>query len=81
MRAADFCGVNVAVGVLLESSIILTKHKTGKDNSFIAARPGLQTVDVVFRIRRITHDQQTVSSPDFLKCLDHEMCVVLRLEP
>jgi hypothetical protein len=56
MRAAYFGRVNVAISVLLERTIILSKHKTGEDDSLIATRTGFQAVDVLFGVRRVADD-------------------------
>src|SRR5215212_401628 len=81
MSAAYFRRVNIAVRILLERAVILPKNKTGEDNSLIAARASLQTIDVLLRVRRITDDQQAISSSHFLECLNDEVSIVFRFEP
>src|SRR5688572_22830363 len=80
MSAAYFSRVNVAIRVLLKRTIILSKHKTGKDDSLIAPRTGLQAVDVLFGVRRVADDQQAIRGTNFLKSLDHQVGVVFRFE-
>src|SRR6185369_12025961 len=80
VSAADFGCMNVAIRVLLERAVILTKHKTGEDDALVSARTRLQAVDVLLGVRRVANYQQPVGSAHLLKSFDHEMSVVLRLE-
>ena len=65
MSAANFRRVNVAISVLLERAIILSKDKTGEDDSFIPTCPGFQTTDVLLGIRRVANYEKPVSRSTF----------------
>src|SRR5205085_5172473 len=62
MRAANFRGVHVAIGVLLQRTIIASKNKTGKNDATIASRASLEIVDVFSGVRRVADDQKFVGS-------------------
>ena len=80
VRAADFGGVNVAVSVLLQGAVVLTKNKSGEDDALVAAGSGLEIADVVVRVRGVADDQEPVRRPHFLECFDDQMRVVFRFQ-
>src|SRR5437868_994911 len=78
MRAADFCRLNVDIGVRLQFAVSGSINCSGKTNSRIAG--GFQLLDVLWRIRGVTDDKQQLPGLNLLKRLNHDVGIVLRLE-
>ena len=80
MRTANFGRMNVAVSVLLKRAIILAKDESRENDALVAACAGLQVCDVLFGVRCVADDQQSICGSYFLKGLDYEVGVILRVE-
>src|SRR5687768_13452440 len=80
MGPSDFSRVHVAVGVLLQSTVIAAEHKPGEEYPFVAPRTALQLGNVLMSVRCVTDDQEFMRRPHALEGFDHEVGVVFRLE-
>ena len=81
MRSADFRRVNVAIRILLQRSIILTKNKTCEDDSS-CRRVRSPFKLLMYSRRKARHRQSVTGTPfDLLESLDHQVGIVLGLEP
>ena len=58
MRPTNFGGVHIAVSILLQSPIILTKNEACKDDSFVSPGTRLKVLYVLMGIRRIPNNQK-----------------------
>ena len=81
VSTADFGGVHVAISVLLQRAIIASKNKSGKDDAFVAPRPGFQIADVITRVRSIADDQKLVARTHALESFNDQVGIVLGFQP
>ena len=79
MRAADFSGVNVSVGVRLKLTIPGAIDRAGKMDPAIRGR--LEPLDVFLRIRRVAYNQKPLLGRDFFKGFNNNMGIILRFKP
>jgi glutamate carboxypeptidase len=79
MSSADFGCLDVGVSVRLELAIAVSIDSAGKPDARIAG--GFKLLDVGAGVRCIANDDEFHVRPDSLKSLNHNVCIVLRLEP
>jgi hypothetical protein len=80
MGSAHFRGVDIAVSILLKRFVIPSEYKPGEDDSWIIRGMFLQVCNVMFRVRRVPHDEQLVRSSHSLECLDDKVRIILGFE-
>src|SRR5260370_9985081 len=80
MCSPYFCCVNVTISVLLKSPVILPENESGENNSFISSSSGFQIIYIVFTVRSIAHDEQSVGSSYSFESLDNKVSIIFSLD-